>query len=186
MKDVKPVTISEIRLVLEQLRDSDGSISRYIELRHMLTENVNRNLYNNAAREEGREALQIRDALDETIFSITENDMQSGSMEATENFVKGIMIENLAEQFEFIEKVVKAGNGKAENIKFGLRKLIDDPDKFERYSVPHQQMIKDAADYTFFEKLYDLIGLSFLSNLLARGKTEEILRSLETDVKALT
>jgi len=48
MTETKLVTIDEIRAVLDKLRNGDGSISAYIKLRHMLSENISRNLYNNA------------------------------------------------------------------------------------------------------------------------------------------
>jgi len=64
------------------------------------------------------------------------------------------------------------GNGKAKDVKFELRKLADNPDRFERFSISHQKMIRAAADNTFFEKTFDLIELSFPRDLLTRGKTE--------------
>jgi len=180
-----PATISNIKAALDNLKGSDRSINRYLELRHMLTENITRNLYNDAARDEGREALKIRDALDKTISEIKQQDLESGSMEAIAAFKKGIAIENIAEQFAFIEQIVKSAKGKSQSIKFEMRKLADDPDRFQRFSTIHQQMIRSAAEFTLFEKFLFLISLSFINDLIARGKTETILRSLQAEVEAL-
>lgn len=184
-KITAPATIADIRISLDNLKGSDRSISRYLELRHMLTENISRNLYKNAAREEGREALKIRDILDKTISETKPEDLESGSMEAIAAFLKGIAIENLAEQFEFIEQIVKSAKGKAQSIKFEMRKLADDPDRFQRFSAVHQQMIRSAAEFTLFEKFLFLFSISFMNDLIARGKTETILRSLQAEVGAL-
>ncbi len=185
MSEAEPKTISEIKLAIEKLKTSDGAIGRYIEVRHMLTENISRNLYKNGLKEEGREALKIRDALDKTISEIQKGDLQSGSMEAVAAFQKGAAIENLAEQFEFIEQIVKTAKGNSQNIKSEMRKLAGDTDKFPRFSAQHQQMIRSAAEFTLFEKFLFLISLSFINDLIARGKTEEILRSLQAEVEAI-
>lgn len=179
-----PKGISDIKLAIEKLRN-DGSISSYIEIRHMLTENISRNLYKNASREEGREALKIRDALDITIFQIKKDDLQSGSMEAIIAFQKGIYIENIAEQFEFIEQIAKAAKGKSQKIKFEMRKLASASDKFQRFSEEHQKMIHCAAEFTVFEKFLFLIGLTFINDLIARGNVETILHSLQAEVEAI-
>lgn len=134
----KPSTIVEIRQAVEQLKTGDGSIERYINFRHMLTENVTRNLYEGNSIEEGREALRIRNALDETIFSTKDDDLASGNPKALHAFKRGISIENIAEQFGFLEHIVKAGNGNAGRIKQEISYLADNADKFDRFSPMYQ------------------------------------------------
>ena len=180
-----PATMSDIKAMLETTKQ-DGSIGRYIELRHMLTENVTRNLYKGASKDEGREALKIRNALDETIFKSTANDLMAGSNpEGLAALKEGITIENLAEQFEFMEQVVKAGEGKARKIQSEMKKLTNDPDRFARFSAEHQQMIALGAKSTPFELICEFMGVRIICNLMARGRAETVLRSLEAQVSAV-
>lgn len=181
----KPATIEEIKVVVEQLKASDGDISRYIDLRHMLTENTNRNLYEGNSIEEGREALRIRNALDATIFSTNDNDLASGNPQALHALKRGISIENIAEQFGFLEHIVKAGNGDAKRIKQEITYLADNADKFDRFSSLYQNMILDAKGTSPIEKFLSSIGIPLLENLTTRGKIDFILRALEEEVKLL-
>ena len=96
---------------------------------------------------------------------------------------RGISIENIAEQFGFLEHIVKAGNGDAKRIKQEITYLADNADKFDRFSSLYQNMILDAKGTSPIEKFLSSIGIPLLENLTTRGKIDFILRALEEEVK---
>ena len=63
--------IADILVEIQNMRDQEGSLSKFINLRHKLTENIEFNLSGGGFKDEGRKALVDRNALDETIFTAT-------------------------------------------------------------------------------------------------------------------
>lgn len=144
-------SLDEITNSFESLRNKAMEVGTLIDLRHKLTANIQFNLYGGGDKGEGRKALAVRNALDETIFGTTDADLVDPSKGGIEQLKRAISLENLSEKMQILEGVAR--NAKAIGMKAELVNLLTDGDRFDRFSAAHQIQIKAGAT-----------GFSFLAN----------------------
>ena len=145
-----PKSSSEIAATLKRLADTEGPLSDAIELRQELSENIAFNLYGDGLREEGRQALLMRDALDQSLLSLTPENIRDGDTSAILFIKKSIALEMVAELMQILGKVYLESGGGRKSLKHGLLKLEVDADLFDRFPFSHQEMITEAAHGSSF------------------------------------
>lgn len=178
-----PATVDDALAAVNAFKDKTTSMSQWTEIRHMLTDNIRRNLYERGSREEGRRALKMRDTLDETFFNMAEKDLTPGPTGETglSSLRKAIVFETAAEHMEIIERAVRQANGDAQKLKLEMSKIADDQDNFGRFSPQHRRMIKDTISYSSLEVVCNFIGANKLGHSLARRKIDGVMRSIAAD-----
>jgi hypothetical protein len=131
--------------------DSPGvPLSRMIDVRHELTALIESELYGGGDKTEGRAALTARQGLDEFFFH-TE---PLGATAADHDVLKSaIILTTLAEQAILLEQARDAGGGSQKGIKAEMLKLMNDPDRFDRFNDKDKAAIREIArGWSFFAK----------------------------------
>jgi hypothetical protein len=132
---------------------------RMIDIRHKLTALITLELYGGGDKIEGRKALMVRQNLDEFFFH-TE---PTGDPNAVVHLRSAIINETLAEQLEFLEYARDIG-GSGKGIKAEMLKLIEDPDRFDRFNDSDKAAIRQIACGMWLfakarlERLRDTVG----------------------------
>lgn len=162
------IPLEEISIDIQSLKNQSSEISQWIDIRHKLTANIQFNLYGAGDKEEGRKALKLRNVLDESIFRITPKDMMRGDMAGVPAMIRAINLENLSEKMALLEGIVR--EAKITSTKQELVSFIMDPDKLERFSHAHQQLLKDGAT-----------GLKFFAN----RKLNKVIDALQEEGRLL-
>ena len=162
--------IADILVEIQNMRDQEGSLSKFINLRHKLTENIEFNLYGGGFKDEGRKAFFARNALDETIFTATSADMVGGDAGGLDHMKRAIALETLAEKMQILEGISRSAKGRGKGMKSEMINLLTDPDRFERFIPSHQNIIESAASG---------------SALLACWRFTKIMRDLQGQIKDL-
>ena len=119
--------------------------SRLIDIRHKLTANIKFNLYGGGDRKEGRGALQARNSFDNFIFKAKQTDLVRGQIEETIVLKRAIILETFTELLEILDRGREAGGGTRKGIKAEMKKLMDDPDRFDRFNDEDKAAIREMA-----------------------------------------
>jgi hypothetical protein len=107
---------------------------RLIDIRHKLTANIKFNLYRGGDRNEGRDALAARYKLDDFLFK-----------EQTPNVgKKAIILDTFLELLEILDHARDIGRTR-KGIKAEMQKLVDDPDRFDRFHDRDKAAIREMA-----------------------------------------
>lgn len=126
--------------------DSPGvPLSHLIEIRHELTALIKSELYCGGNKVEGRAALIARQRLDEFFFQTEQSQIARGHVADLDPLKKGIILETLAEQVTLLEQARDAGDGSRRGIKREILKLMDDPDRFDRFNDQDKAAIHEIA-----------------------------------------
>lgn len=144
-------SLNDITADFQSLRNKATELSTFIDIRHKLTANIEFNLYGGGDKEEGRQALAIRNTLDETLFGASAADMVGGDKGGLDHMKQAITLENLSEKMQILEGVAR--KAKATSMKAALIDLLTDADRYTRFIPEHQKLIKAGA-----------AGLPFLAN----------------------
>ena len=99
-----------------------------IDVRHKLTALIKSELYGGGDKNEGRAALRARQGLDELF-------LEPGKLpdDVTKDLMRATVLVTLAEQSALLTQARDAGGGSIKGIKAELFKLIEDPDRFDRF-----------------------------------------------------
>jgi hypothetical protein len=120
-------------------------ISRLVDLRHKLTANIKFNLYGGGDRNEGLGALQARNSLDDFILKAKQTDLVRGEIEQTNVLKTAVILETFTELLEILDRGREAGGGTRKGIKAEMKKLMDDPDRFDRFNDEDKAAIREIA-----------------------------------------
>jgi hypothetical protein len=118
--------------------------SRLVDSRSKLTANIKFNLYRGGDRDEGRDALIARNGLDDFIFKATQEDLVQGRIEMTDPGKRAIIIETYLELVDLLDHARITG-GTRRGIKAEMQKLINDPDRFDRFNDDDKAAIREMA-----------------------------------------
>jgi hypothetical protein len=110
-------------------------IRRLNDIRHKLTANIKFNLYGDGDRNEGRDALSARYKLDDFLFKAE----QTPSVEK-----RAIILDTFLELLEILDQARDTG-GSRRGIKAEMQKLVDDPDRFDRFHDRDKAAIREMA-----------------------------------------
>ena len=129
------------------------SVSRLIDLRHELTALIRSELYGGGNKVEGRAALIARRELDEFFFHTERSQITRGHVADLDAMKRAVILETLAEQVTLLEQARDAGGGSRSGIKTEMLKLMDDPDRFDRFNDEDKAAIREIArGVSFFAK----------------------------------
>lgn len=127
------------------------AFARLIGFRHELTALIKSELYGGGDKEEGRAALIARQSLDEFVFHCKQSQLAQGHVAELDSLKMAIILETLLEQTALLEQIRDAGYGSRNGIKMGMLKLMDDPDRFDRFNDADKAAIgKIAHGLSFF------------------------------------
>jgi hypothetical protein len=115
-------------------------LGRIADIRRKLTALITWELYSGGDKAEGRKALMMRTELDKFLFNFAPTG-DSGPITYTR---RAIVAEHLAEQLEFLEYADAMG-GSRKGIKVEMLKLMEDPDRFERFNDEDKAVIRQIA-----------------------------------------
>jgi hypothetical protein len=160
--------IGDILAEIQSMRHQKISLSKFIDLRHKLTENIEFNLYGDGSKDEGRKVLAVRDALDKTIVMATSADVVGGDARGLDHMKQAIVLETLAERMQILEGISRSAKGTAIGMKSEMINLLIDPDRIQKFIPSHQNIIKSAASG---------------SVLLARWRFNKIMRGIQDQMK---
>ena len=128
-------------------------LARLIDLRHDLTALIKSELYGDGNKVEGRAALIVRQSLDEFFFHSEQSQLAKGNVAELNPLKMGIILETLAEQITLLEQAGNASGGSRKGIRTGMLKLMDDPDRFDRFNDEDKAAIREIAQgASFFAK----------------------------------
>ncbi len=126
-------------------RDPGVPASYLIDLRHELTALIKSELYAGGNKMEGRAALIARRGLDEFFFHTKQSQLTRGNVADLGALKRAIILETLAEQVTLLEQARDAGGGSRKGIKAEMLKLMDDPDRFDRFNDEDKAAIRKMA-----------------------------------------
>ena len=135
-------------------------LSHLIDIRHELTALIKSELYGGGNKMEGRAALIARQKLDEFLFHTEQHHLARGNVVDLDVLKRGIILTTLAEQVELLEQ---ATGGSRKIIKAEMLKLMDDPDRFDRFEDEDKAAIREIARgallfaKTRFDRLHETI-----------------------------
>ena len=134
--------------------DSPGvPISRLIDTRHELTALIKSELYGGGDKIEGRAALMARRGLDEFFFHTEQSQLTQGNVADLEVLKSAIILETLGEQVDLLDQARDAGGGSQKGIQAEMLKLMEDPDRFDRFNDKDKAAIREIArGWSFFAK----------------------------------
>lgn len=141
----------------------DVSISLLMDARQEFTRLIKENLYGGGLKSEGRAALIARNALDERLFAMRNNELMKGKATDLIKIKNAIVLERYSELLVILEDYAGRFGKGAKAIKQGMLGIIRDPDVFGQFSAKHQAKIKKVATgFSWlakrrFEKLHRLI-----------------------------
>jgi hypothetical protein len=125
-------------------------VSRMIDVRHELTALINSELYGGGNKIEGRAALTARQSLDEFFFHTKPLAATGADLDVLKS---AIILETLVEQVDLLDQARDAGGGSQKGIKAEMLKLMDDPDRFDRFNDKDKAAIRGIArGWSFFAK----------------------------------
>lgn len=128
-------------------------VSRLIDLRDELTALIKSELYGGGNKTEGRAALLARQKLDEFFFHTKQSHLTRGNVGDIDVLKSGIILETLAEQVDLLDRARDAGGGSQKGIQTEMLKLMNDPDRFDRFSDKDKAAIREIArGWSFFAK----------------------------------
>ena len=119
--------------------------SRLVDLRHELTALINSELYGGGNKIEGRAALMARRSLDEFIFHTKQSQLVRGNVADIETYKRAVILTTLGEQATLLDHARDAGDGSGRGIKTEMVKLVDDPDRFDRFNDADKEAIRKIA-----------------------------------------
>lgn len=129
-------------------------LARLIDLRHELTALIKSELYGGGNKVEGRAALIARRHLDEFFFHTEQSQLARGKVADLDALKRAIALETLAEQVTLLEQARDAGGGFRKGIKAEMLKLMNDPDRFDRFNDDDKAAIREIArGVSFFAKI---------------------------------
>jgi hypothetical protein len=109
-------------------------LSRLIDTRQELTALIKAELYGGGDKMEGRAALMARRGLDEFFFHTEQSQLTRGNVADLDVLKGAIILETLAEQVDLLDQARDAGDGSQKGIQAEMLKLMDDPDRFDRFN----------------------------------------------------
>jgi len=120
-------------------------LARLIDLRHELTALIKSDLYGGGNKMEGRAALMARRHLDEFFFHTEQSHLVRGNGADLDVLKRAIVLTTLAEQVTLLEQARDAGGGSGKGIKLEMLKLMNDPDRFDRFNDEDKAAIREIA-----------------------------------------
>ena len=135
--------------ILEEAAQFEGSVplSRMIDLRHELTVLIKSELYGGGDKIEGRAALTARQRLDGFFFHTNPLGATAAKLDGLKS---AIILTTLGEQVDLLDQARDAGGG----IKAEMLKLMNDPDRFDRFNDRDKAAIREIAHgWSFFAKI---------------------------------
>ncbi|HEY1884822.1 MAG TPA: hypothetical protein VGG86_02085 [Roseiarcus sp.] len=135
--------------ILEEAAQFEGGVplSRMIDLRHELTFLIKSELYGGGDKIEGRAALTARQRLDGFFFHTNPLGATAAELDGLKS---AIILTTLAEQADLLAQARDAGGG----IKAEMLKLMNDPDRFDRFNDQDKAAIREIArGWSFFAKI---------------------------------
>lgn len=145
--------------IVEELGGLDAGspgipLSHLIDVRHELTALIKSELYGGGNKMEGRAALIARRELDEFFFGTEQTQLARGNVTDLDVLKSAITLETLAEQVTLLEQARDAGGGFRKGIKAEILKLMEDPDRFDRFNDKDKAAIREIAlGVSFFAKI---------------------------------
>jgi hypothetical protein len=92
--------------------------------------------------------------LDEFFFDIEQSQLARGNVADVDALKRAIILETLAEQVTLLEQARDAGGGSRKGIKAQMLKLMDDPDRFDRFNDEDKAAIREIArGVSFFARI---------------------------------
>ena len=140
--------------IVEEAGSAGVPLVRLIDARRELTALIKSELYGGGNKMEGRAALVARQRLDEFLFRTEQSQLTRGNVADLAALKRGIILETLAEQVTLLEQARNAGGGSRKGIKAEMLKLMDDPDRFDRFDDEDRAAIREiAGGVSFFAKI---------------------------------
>jgi hypothetical protein len=128
-------------------------LSRLIDTREELTALIKSELYGGGDKTEGRAAPIARRGLDEFFFHTEQSQLSRGNVADLDVLKGAIILTTLAEQVDLLDQARGAGDGSQKGIQAAMLKLMDDPDRFDRFNDEDKAAIREIArGWSFFAK----------------------------------
>ena len=164
-------TIEEITADIQAWGGKGLELSTVAATRHKLTAMINSHLFENTNKDDGRKAVQIRNALDSSIFNMGAEAIGEGSVEGLYALQRAIQLENLSERMSIMEGMSRRANRTGPGMKREMLDLLGDPDRFQHFIPAHQQIFRSGA-----------AGMAFL----AHWRFNKIMDSIQQEAAKLS
>ena len=149
-------------------------ISRLIDVRHQLTALIKSELYGGGNKNEGRAALAARRGLDEFFFHTEQSQLTRGKVADLDTLKRAIILTTLAEQVTLLDEARDADGGSRKGIKAEMQKLMNDPDRFDRFNDEDKAALRKIANglavfaRSRFDRLNESIRMRGVPHMPAR------------------
>ena len=125
-------------------------LARLVDARHELTALIKSELHGGGNKTEGRAALIARRHLDEFFFHTEQSHLVRGNVADIEGLKRAIILETLYEQVTLLDQARDAGGGSQKGIKAQMLRLVEDPDRFDRFNDEDKAAIRKIASGAAF------------------------------------